>query len=96
MNAPILPAARRLPHRHRLTAAPVHPGLVTWPQLQTLCAPAGARPTRETVKKWADAQGIPYLSDRNGGLFTTVEALNRAMGMPGMGDLAPRIEDLMP
>ncbi len=96
MSAPILPVARRLPHRHRLTAAPVHPALVTWPQLQALCASSGTRPTCEAVKKWADAQGIAYLSDRNGRLFTTVEALNRAMGLPGMGERSQRIKGVMP
>lgn len=68
------------------------PGIVSWTQLQSLCAPTGPRPTRAAVRRWADARGIRYMTDRNGGLFTTVEALNLALGL-GTG---PRIEDLMP
>jgi hypothetical protein len=48
--------------------------------LQKLCKP-GEAPTRATVEAWARDQGIAYRYDRKGGIWTTVDALNRALGV---------------
>lgn len=51
--------------------------------LQRLCRPDpdAAPPRLATVVKWATDQGIPFKYDGNGGIFTTVDALNQALGL---------------
>ena len=50
--------------------------------LQALCRPSGARPPRRaTVEAWAKKIGLPYTYDGNGGIITTVDAFNAAMGL---------------
>lgn len=51
--------------------------------LQRLCRPdPEARPPRlATVVRWAGQQGIPFKYDGNGGIFTTVDAVNAALGL---------------
>jgi len=55
--------------------------------LQRICAPDGPPPTPTTVERWADAQGILYKYDRRGRIWTTVEAINAALGLPGASAL---------
>jgi len=55
--------------------------------LQRICAPDGPPPTPATVERWADAQGILYKYDRRGRIWTTVEAINAALGLPGASAL---------
>ncbi|WP_164147389.1 hypothetical protein [Stenotrophomonas maltophilia] len=55
--------------------------------LQRICAPDGPPPTPTTVERWADAQGILYKYDRRGRIWTTVEAINAALGLPGTTSL---------
>ena len=48
--------------------------------LQDLCQP-GKRPRRSTVEQWAKRQGVRYSYDADGGIWTTVDALNAAIGL---------------
>lgn len=51
--------------------------------LQRLCRPApeAAAPKLSTVERWAKAQGIRYRYDGQGGIWTTLDALNAALGL---------------
>jgi hypothetical protein len=57
--------------------------IVTFRDLQQLCRPGqdAPRPSRATVERWARRQGIRYLYDGQGGIFTTLLAINAAMGL---------------
>lgn len=48
--------------------------------LQELCKP-GERPRRATVEAWADSIGLQYKPDGAGGIISTVDALNAALGV---------------
>ncbi|MFC0677480.1 hypothetical protein ACFFGH_06405 [Lysobacter korlensis] len=48
--------------------------------LQQLCKP-GENPRLATVEAWARAQGVRFKYDGRGGIWTTVEALNAALGL---------------
>lgn len=48
--------------------------------LQEICKP-GEKPRLATVEAWARAQGIRYRYDGRGGIWTTQEALNAALGL---------------
>lgn len=54
--------------------------VLQFPDLQELCRP-GERPRLTTVTKWADQAGIRYKYDGKGGVWTTIEALNAALGV---------------
>lgn len=55
--------------------------------LQRLCRPAPAPlPKLSTVEKWARGQGIQYRYDGKGGIWTTLDALNRALGVTAAND----------
>lgn len=62
--------------------------------LQELCRP-GERPRLATVEAWARSQGIPYRYDGKGGIWTTVDALNHAIGLDRSGGLAPYPIDII-
>lgn len=49
--------------------------------LQRICAPDGPPPRAVTVRRWADREGIRYKYDRRGGIWTTIDALNAALGL---------------
>lgn len=73
--------ARPTPTTHPQRAARPRPaGVYLFEDLQELCKP-GERPTLATVEAWAVAQGIRYRYDRKGGIWTTREALNAALGL---------------
>lgn len=55
--------------------------LVPFSRLQALCRPGGPPPRPATVRRWCEAQGIRYKADLDGGVWTTVEALNVALGL---------------
>ena len=57
--------------------------IVTFRDLQQLCRPGKnwPRPSLATVEQWARRQGIRYLYDARGGIFTTLLAINAAMGL---------------
>ncbi|KOO80395.1 hypothetical protein ACUDCE_19460 [Stenotrophomonas pavanii] len=50
--------------------------------LQELCQP-GKRPRLATVIRWASECGIRFLYDGSGGIWTTMDALNEALGLVG-------------
>lgn len=57
--------------------------ILQFQDLQRLCRPdPHAPPPRlATVVRWADRQGIPFKYDGDGGIFTTVDAVNAALGL---------------
>lgn len=55
--------------------------LVPFPRLQALCRPGGPPPRASTVMRWCKDQGIRCKPDLNGGVWTTVEAINAALGL---------------
>ncbi|WP_254574429.1 hypothetical protein [Stenotrophomonas acidaminiphila] len=58
-----------------------HPLILHFADLQKLCAPEGPPPTPTTVARWADREGIRYRYDRKGRIWTTLDALNAALGI---------------
>ena len=48
--------------------------------LQELCRP-GEKPRLSTVERWAWEIGLRFRYDGKGGIFTTVDAINYAMGV---------------
>jgi hypothetical protein len=54
--------------------------ILQFEDLQELCRP-GEHPRLATVEKWAKAQGLRYRYDGKGGIWTTVDALNAALGV---------------
>lgn len=50
--------------------------------LQDLCKP-GEHPRLATVERWARKIGLHYTYDAEGGIITTVDALNLAIGLTG-------------
>lgn len=61
--------------------------VLTFEDLRNLCAPNGPSPRLSTVERWARSQGIRYKYDSQGGIWTTIDALNAALG------LQPAIDD---
>ncbi|AKC81134.1 hypothetical protein XB05_22100 [Xanthomonas arboricola] len=55
--------------------------VITFEDLRRLCAPFGPAPRASTVVRWARDQGIRYKYDGRGGIWTTVDALNAALGL---------------
>lgn len=54
--------------------------ILQFEDLQQLCSP-GKRPRLATVEAWARRQGIRFQYDGRGGIWTTLEALNAALGL---------------
>ena len=62
-------------------------GILTFPMLQRIVRPIGNLPRTATVVRWAKKNHVRLLEDAAGGVFTTVDALNAALGIgPGMHD----------
>ena len=75
--------------------APVGGRVLDFTELQRLCMPRGPLPRVGTVRRWADRQGIRYRADGKGGIWTTLAALNAALGLVhGEHDESP-VEDLI-
>ena len=53
--------------------------------LQQLCQP-DKKPRLATVEKWARAQGVRFRYDGRGGIWTTLDALNAALGIKAAND----------
>lgn len=64
-------------------------------ELQRICTPVGPLPRVATVRRWADRQGIRYKADGRGGIWTTLEALNTALGLGGEESQQAPLEDLI-
>lgn len=70
-------------------------GIFDFADLQKLCSPNGPRPRASTVRRWAERVGIPYREDGRGGIFTTREAVNQALGVHGaVSEASDHVEDL--
>ena len=71
--------------------------IVPYTALQRVCAPEGPLPRASTVRRWAERMGIRYKYDGRGGIWTTVAALNAALGLVGQEPAAgkTRSEDLI-
>ncbi len=54
--------------------------IVRFPALQELCKP-GSQPRLSTVERWARKAGIRYQYDASGGIWTTLSALDAALGI---------------
>ena len=59
--------------------------VLEYEDLQELCK-RGGRPKLATVVRWAEQNGIRFRYDGNGGIWTTVEALNAALGLSAAND----------
>jgi len=59
--------------------------VLQFPDLQELCAP-GKKPRRARVEKWARERGLKYSYDAAGGIWTTLDALNAALGLNSAND----------
>lgn len=53
--------------------------------LQELCQP-GRKPRRATVEAWARRSGVRFSYDAEGGIWTTLDALNAALGLGAAND----------
>ena len=65
--------------------------ILQFSDLQQLCQP-GRKPRRPTVEAWARRAGVRFSYDAQGGIWTTLDALNAALGLPAANDtdaLAP-------
>jgi len=70
--------------------------VLTFPDLQRMCRPEGPTPRAATVRRWADRQKIRYKYDGAGGIWTTMAALNAALGIgTGGGASTATPEDLI-
>lgn len=76
-------------------AAEKLPEIYTFRDLQQMCQP-GKNPRRATVEAWADREGIAYRYDGCGGIWTTHQALNVALGLkkPGAVEAQYSPEDI--
>ncbi len=54
--------------------------VLQFPDLQELCKP-GQQPRLSTVEAWARRIGLRYTYDAAGGLVSTIEAFNAAIGV---------------
>lgn len=75
-----------------MSAAARLPGIFTYADLRAMCKPGG-NPTLATVERWLTRQGIRYHYDGEGGVWTTLDAINAALGIGGKLE-AYRPEDL--
>lgn len=55
-------------------------GILTFDDLRSVSR-LGSRATLATVERWARTSGIKYRYDGRGGIWTTVEAMNVAVGV---------------
>lgn len=56
--------------------------------LQELCKP-GAKPRVSTVEAWARKIGLRYTYDAEGGMISTVDALQEVLGTKAANDAPP-------
>lgn len=69
--------------------------VLTFEDLRRLCAPNGPMPRLSTVERWAQAQGIQYKYDGQGGIWTTIAALNAALGLQAVAEDERYLIDLI-
>lgn len=63
--------------------------------LQRICSPEGPPPRVAAVAKWAEREGISYKYDRRGRIWTTLDAVNAALGLAGTAEQPEKEEDLI-
>lgn len=70
-------------------------GIITFDDLRELSR-LGPRATLATVERWAAREGIRYRYDGKGGIWTTMDALNAALGLaiPGVEEAPYSPNDL--
>jgi len=68
--------------------------ILQFEDLQELCK-KGEKPRLATVEKWARDNGIRYKYDGEGGIWTTLEALNAALGLAAANDGQPPVSELI-
>ncbi|MGO1069217.1 hypothetical protein [Lysobacter sp. CA199] len=69
--------------------------IIPFTTLQRVCVPVGPLPRTVTVRRWADRLGIRYNHDGRGGIWTTLDALNAAIGLGVAADKSQKMEDLI-
>lgn len=69
--------------------------ILTYPDLQRIVRPAGPRPNVATVIRWAKRNHIRYGVDADGGVFTTVDAVNAGLGLLPTPAEQSNLEDLI-
>lgn len=69
--------------------------ILTYPELQRIVRPTGPKPTVATVIRWANRNHIRYGCDAAGGVFTTVDAVNAALGLAPVPAEQSNLEDLI-
>jgi len=69
--------------------------IVRFAALQRICSPEGPPPRAATVRRWADKQGIRYKYDRHGGIWTTLDVVNAALGLGPAPPHPEREEELI-
>lgn len=62
-------------------------GIFTFDDLRALSR-LGPRATLATVERWAKQIGLKYAYDARGGIWTTADALNEAVGIIATGSQA--------
>lgn len=75
----------------------MRPGVFDFDDLRAVSR-LGPRATLATVERWAKRIGLKYAYDARGGIWTTTEALNEAVGMTAMQTVADtfyRPEDIV-
>lgn len=62
--------------------------ILQFEDLQRMCRPNpdGPLPRLATVVRWAEDQGIRYKYDGQGGIWTTLDAVNVALGVGSAND----------
>jgi len=73
------------------------PAILHFKDLQQICQP-GKQPRLATVELWARKNGIAYKYDARGGIWTTLDAINAALGLQlpdRPGERAAYPEDLI-
>jgi len=61
------------------------PAILHFKDLQQICQP-GKQPRMATVELWARRNGIAYKYDARGGIWTTLDAINAALGVRAIAD----------
>lgn len=65
--------------------------ILQFKDLQELCRP-GEKPQRATVEAWAREIGLRYTYDGRGGIMSSVEAYNAALGLAAANDADGRYD----
>jgi len=70
------------------------PALVDFDDLRRISR-LGPRATLATVERWARTAGVRYQYDGRGGIWTTLEAMNAAIGIAPAADVGAYSADIV-